>query len=77
MVIKFGCAIDNPKDASAVEKAGFDSIWVADHFAPFSHELGLLDPISAVSWSALPILPVIPKQYDQMRSWHVRVVSYP
>jgi G6PDH family F420-dependent oxidoreductase len=59
MVIKFGCAINNPKHASTVEKAGFDSIWVADHFAPFSHEFGLMDPVNAVSWMALPTLPLI------------------
>jgi len=59
MVIKFGCAIANPRHASAVEEAGFDSIWVADHFAPFSHEMGLKDPASVGNWMALPILPLI------------------
>jgi len=59
MVIKFGCAIADPSFASAVEEAGFDSIWVADHFAPFSHQLGLMDPVTAVSCMAMPILPLI------------------
>jgi len=59
MVIKFGRAINDPASASAVEEAGFDSIWVADHFAPFSHEFGLRDPVNAVSWMALPILPLV------------------
>jgi coenzyme F420-dependent glucose-6-phosphate dehydrogenase len=59
MVIKFGFALANPRHASAVEGAGFDSIWVADHFAPFSHEMGLRDPASVGNWMALPILPLI------------------
>jgi len=59
MIIKFGCAIVDPTLASAVEKAGFDSIWVADHFAPFSHEMGLMNPASVGNWMALPILPLI------------------
>ena len=59
MIIKFGCAIADPTLASAVEKAGFDSIWVADHFAPFSHEAGLRSPATSVSLMALPILPLI------------------
>jgi len=59
MVIKFGCAISNPRHARAVEETGFDSIWVADHFAPFSHEFGLMDPANVGNWMALPILPLI------------------
>jgi len=59
MVIKFGCAIANPRHARAVEEAGFDSIWVADHFAPFSHEFGLMNPAGVGNWMALPILPLI------------------
>ena len=59
MVIKFGSAIFNPRHASAVEEAGFDSIWVPDHFAPFSHEAGLKNPATSASLMALPILPLI------------------
>lgn len=59
MVIKFGSNISNPTHAAAVEKAGFDSIWVPDHFAPFSHEAGLRNPAASVSWMALPVLPLV------------------
>jgi len=59
MVIKFGSAITNPRHASAVEETGFDSIWVSDHFAPFSHEAGLMNPATSGSLMALPILPLI------------------
>jgi coenzyme F420-dependent glucose-6-phosphate dehydrogenase len=59
MVIKFGSAIFNPKYASAVEEAGFDSIWVPDHFAPFSHDAGLRNPANSGGWMALPSLPLI------------------
>ena len=59
MVIKFGSLISDPTLASAVEEAGFDSIWVVDHFAPFSHEFGLMNPAMAAGWMALPILPLI------------------
>jgi len=59
MVLKFGCAISDPTFASDAEETGFDSIWVADHFAPFSHEMGLRDPASVGNWMALPILPLI------------------
>jgi len=59
VTVKFGLAITRHVHAPEVEKAGFDSIWVPDHFAPFSHEAGLRNPVSAVSWMALPILPLI------------------
>jgi len=62
MVIKFGRTVrpsTGPTSASAIEETGFDSIWVADHFAPFSHEFGLRDPASAGGWMALPVLPLI------------------
>jgi alkanesulfonate monooxygenase SsuD/methylene tetrahydromethanopterin reductase-like flavin-dependent oxidoreductase (luciferase family) len=58
-MIKFGSSllrVARPDDASAVEKAGFDSIWVVDHFAPFSHQSGLIDPATGGGWGALPIL---------------------
>ncbi len=59
MDIKFGSAVFNPNLASAVEKAGFDSIWVSDHFAPFSHEAGIRDPANSGGWMSLPSLPLI------------------
>jgi len=59
VTVKFGLAITRHGHAPDVEKAGFDSIWVPDHFAPFSHEFGLRNPVNAVSWMALPILPLI------------------
>ncbi len=61
-MIKFGLSllrVARPDDASAVEKAGFDSIWVYDHFAPFSHQSGLRDPATGGGWGALPILPLL------------------
>jgi coenzyme F420-dependent glucose-6-phosphate dehydrogenase len=57
-MMKFGSAA-RPDNASAVEKAGFDSIWTYDHFAPFSHEGGLRDPASNAGLGALPILPLL------------------
>jgi len=59
VTLKFGLAITKPSRSPEVEKAGFDSIWVADHFAPFSHEAGLMDPAGPGCWMALPILPLI------------------
>jgi coenzyme F420-dependent glucose-6-phosphate dehydrogenase len=59
VTVKFGLTITRHRHAPEVEKAGFDSIWVADHFAPFSHEFGLKNPVNAVSWMSLPILPLI------------------
>jgi len=60
-MIKFGSSLwpARPDNASAVEKAGFDSIWVYDHFAPFSHQSGLRDPETGGGWGALPILPLL------------------
>jgi G6PDH family F420-dependent oxidoreductase len=58
-MIKFGILTERPVEAPAIEKAGFDSIWAYDHFAPFSHKLGLSDPVSSGGWMALPILPLI------------------
>jgi len=56
---KFGCVTTGPRAAPYIEKAGFDSIWVSDHFAPFSHEAGLMDPAGPGCLMALPILPLI------------------
>jgi len=60
-MIKFGSSLlaARPDNASAVEKAGFDSIWVYDHFAPFSHQSGLRDAETGGGWGALPILPLL------------------
>jgi len=58
LVIKFGLAA-RPDNASAVEKAGFDSIWTYDHFAPFSHEYALTNPMTSAGLGALPILPLL------------------
>jgi len=60
-MIKFGSSLlpARPDNASAVEKAGFDSIWMFDHFAPFSHQGGLRDPETGGGWGALPILPLL------------------
>jgi G6PDH family F420-dependent oxidoreductase len=57
-MIKFGLGTGRPDVASAIEKAGFDSIWMLDHFAPFSHQGGLRDPRSG-GWMALPTLPLV------------------
>jgi len=57
-LIGFGL-VARPVDASTVEKAGFDSIWVYDHFAPFSHQGGLRDPVASAGWGALPVLPLL------------------
>lgn len=58
-MIKFGISAERPDAASAIEKGGFDSIWMCDHFAPFSHEAELRDPLSSGGWTALPILPIL------------------
>jgi coenzyme F420-dependent glucose-6-phosphate dehydrogenase len=60
-MIKFGSSLlsARPDKVSAVEKAGFDSIWVYDHFAPFSHQSGLRNPETGGGWGALPILPLV------------------
>jgi G6PDH family F420-dependent oxidoreductase len=60
-MIKFGSSLlaARPDNTSAVEKAGFDSIWVYDHFAPFSHQSGLRNPETGGGWGALPILPLV------------------
>ena len=60
-MVKFGLSFlaARPEDASAVEEAGFDSVWVYDHFAPFSHQSGLRDPVTGGGLGALPILPLI------------------
>lgn len=57
MTVKFGYFIVEPSPAPQVEKAGFDSIWLPDHFAPFSHAFAMMDPATAVSCMALPFLP--------------------
>jgi coenzyme F420-dependent glucose-6-phosphate dehydrogenase len=51
--------ISEPSPAPQVEKAGFDSIWLPDHFAPFSHGFAMMDPIAGIAATALPILPQI------------------
>jgi coenzyme F420-dependent glucose-6-phosphate dehydrogenase len=56
--MKFGL-IGRPDVASAIEKAGFDSIWLYDHFAPFSHAHGLKDAQGGGGWMALPTLPLV------------------
>jgi len=60
-MIKFGSSLlaARPDNVSAVERAGFDSIWVYDHFAPFSHQSGLRNPETGGGWGALPILPLV------------------
>ena len=57
-MVKFGLSFlaARPDDASAVEKAGFDSVWANDHFAPLSHQGGLRD---SGGRGALPILPLL------------------
>ena len=57
-MVKFGLGA-RPDNASAIERAGFDSIWTYDHFAPFSHEHGLRDPMTSAGLGALPILPLL------------------
>lgn len=59
MSIKFGLMIMDPSPAAEIEDAGFDSIWIPDHFAPFSHAFGSMDPVSGVSCMALPFLPLL------------------
>ena len=59
MTIKFGLMTMDPSPASQIEKAGFDSIWIPDHFAPFSHAFATMDPTAGVSCMALPFLPQI------------------
>jgi G6PDH family F420-dependent oxidoreductase len=60
-MLKFGSSLflPRPDSALAFEKAGFDSIWVYDHFAPFSHEGGLRNPETGGGWGALPVLPLL------------------
>jgi len=60
-MVNFGSSIfgARPDSASAVEKVGFDSIWVYDHFAPFSHQSALKDPATGGGWGALPVLPLL------------------
>jgi G6PDH family F420-dependent oxidoreductase len=57
-VVKFGLAA-RPDNTSAIEKAGFDSIWTYDHFTPFSHEYALTNPMTNAGLGALPILPLL------------------
>ncbi len=59
MIVKFGYFLVEPSPAPQVEKAGFDSIWLPDHFAPFSHAFAKMDPIAGIAATALPILPQI------------------
>jgi G6PDH family F420-dependent oxidoreductase len=59
VTVRFGLHITRPALASEVEKAEFDSIWIPDHFAPFSHELGLKNPAAASGLMSLPFLPLI------------------
>ena len=59
MTVKFGSHIIEPSPAPQVEKAGFDSIWMADHFAPFSHSFAMMNPTAGFSCMALPFLPQV------------------
>ena len=59
MPVKFGYMIQEPSPAPIAEQMGFDSIWLPDHFAPFSHSFATMDPILGVAATALPILPQI------------------
>jgi G6PDH family F420-dependent oxidoreductase len=57
MTVKFGSMIVEPGPEPLIEKAGFDSIWLPDHWAPFSHAFATMDPIAGIAATALPYLP--------------------
>lgn len=57
MTVKFGSMIVEPGPEPLIEKAGFDSIWLPDHWAPFSDAFAKMNPIAGIAASALPILP--------------------
>lgn len=57
MEVRLGINVIDPEAAVAAERAGFDSVWVVDHFYQFSHRMTSLAPqINIMCLASLPAI---------------------